>query len=485
MENDLPASSPAPSNRPSDAAGPRSSGEEERSPRRPPRRRGPREGEPPRPGGEGENSSAPATATASSSAGDRPPRRSREGGGSGEPRRDGPPRRGGSGSAGRGERGGPGGRRGGGGERKERPEQAAAPAREATIATTTAQDTADREHLGGPLLAAVSRSFSLSINLLPEPLRGPISLGYLLARALDTIADGADAAPVEARLGHLRAVLEMLKYGPDPAALRVIAKDLAPRQTHAGERELLTKLAPLLAWYESLEGADRWDLGRTLARIGYGQELDLRRFGGGKPEEPAGEVRALATAAETQEYAYLVAGSAGEFWTRLCERHLSGYAKLPGEEMLARGKRLGQGLQLVNILRDLPRDLAAGRCYLPAEDLAADGLTADDLVKEPARARPLLAKWRAATVDHLDAGWQYVQAIRASKLRYAVALPALLAVRTLEKLAKTSPLETDVPVKVDRATLKRLMLTSAAANLLAPPLLDRLYRGPRDKARAA
>ena len=109
----------------------------------------------------------------------------------------------------------------------------------------------------------------------------------------------------------------------------------------------------------------------------------------------------------------------------------------------------------------------------------------DDLKKEPARARPLIAKWRAAAVEHLDAGWRYVQAVKASKLRYAVALPALLAVRTLELLAKTSSLETDAPVKVDRAALKRLMLTSAAANLLAPPLLDRLYRGPRNKAAAA
>ena len=49
-------------------------------------------------------------------------------------------------------------------------------------------------------------------------------------------------------------------------------------------------------------------------------------------------------------------------------------------------------------------------------------------------------------------------------------------------MAKTSSLETSAPVKVDRGTLKRLMLTSAAANLLAPALLDRLYRGPRDKA---
>ena len=48
--------------------------------------------------------------------------------------------------------------------------------------------------LGGPLLASVSRSFYLSIRLLPRRLRAPIGLAYLLARASDTIADSADVA---------------------------------------------------------------------------------------------------------------------------------------------------------------------------------------------------------------------------------------------------------------------------------------------------
>lgn len=344
---------------------------------------------------------------------------------------------------------------------------------------TPAAENDERTHLAGPLLTAVSRSFAISIKLLPEPLRGPISLGYLFARALDTIAD-SPAAPAPDRLGHLRAVLDMLKYGVDPTALRALDRALAPRQTHPGERELLGKLPALFSWMETLTDADRWDLQRTLARIGYGQELDLRRFGG--EEGGGGEPKSLETAQDTQDYAYLVAGSAGEFWTRLCDRHLPDYAKLPAAEMLQLGRQLGQGLQLVNILRDLPRDLAAGRCYLPAEDLAAHNLSAADLLKTPARARPLLAKWRAAAVEHLDAGWRYVQAVQPSKLRYAVALPALLAVRTLALLAKTSPLETPEPVKVPRMAVRQLMLTSAAASILAPRLLDRLYKGPRKAA---
>jgi phytoene synthase len=50
---------------------------------------------------------------------------------------------------------------------------------------------------------------------------------------------------------------------------------------------------------------------------------------------------------------------------------------------------LGVALQLTNILRDIPHDLARGRVYLPLEDLAAHGCTVDDLAKgsvtEPVR----------------------------------------------------------------------------------------------------
>ncbi len=40
--------------------------------------------------------------------------------------------------------------------------------------------------------------------------------------------------------------------------------------------------------------------------------LDLERFDNPK------EVRVLGTAADLDEYTYLVAGCVGEFWTRLC-----------------------------------------------------------------------------------------------------------------------------------------------------------------------
>jgi phytoene/squalene synthetase len=57
----------------------------------------------------------------------------------------------------------------------------------------------------GNLLRQVSRSFYLSLTVLPGPLREPIGLAYLLARAADTIADTELVARKD-RLGHLETV---------------------------------------------------------------------------------------------------------------------------------------------------------------------------------------------------------------------------------------------------------------------------------------
>src|ERR1700737_2482524 len=57
--------------------------------------------------------------------------------------------------------------------------------------------------LRGQILRQVSRSFYLSIFVLPKKLRDPISLGYLLARASDTIADTTQI-PIELRIEKLQ-----------------------------------------------------------------------------------------------------------------------------------------------------------------------------------------------------------------------------------------------------------------------------------------
>lgn len=356
-----------------------------------------------------------------------------------------------------------------GGSREDRPARASTPAPAAVAAEPPTE-------VGAGLLESVSRSFSITINLLPAELRGSISAGYLLARALDTVADTA-AVPAAKRLTHLRALLEMIKYGADPETLRPLQKEIGAGQPHDGERTLIEQLGGCLAALETLPPSDRWELRRTLARIGRGQELDIQRFG-----DAAAEPKPLSTADELDEYTYLVAGCVGELWTRLCAEHLpAGWSKRDEAAMLSLGKRFGQGLQMVNILRDLPADLADGRCYLPADLLAKHGLDAAALRTAPAKARSLLNELRETTLGHLDAAWDYVSAIGARKLRHAVALPVLIGLETLNLLAKNPALESAERVKMPRSALRRLM-ASAALGAVLPGWLDGLHGRLRRRA---
>src|SRR5882757_2811388 len=98
--------------------------------------------------------------------------------------------------------------------------------------------------LGGPLLASVSRSFYLSIRLLPRKLRAPIGLAYLLARASDTIADSTEA-PVATRLQHLTAFARMIRSGR-PDGLDELQREI--HTAHPGETMLLCNLDRCVEW---------------------------------------------------------------------------------------------------------------------------------------------------------------------------------------------------------------------------------------------
>ena len=110
--------------------------------------------------------------------------------------------------------------------------------------------------------------------------------------------------------------------------------------------------------------------------------LDLQRF-----DNPH-EIRALSTAADLDEYTYLVAGCVGEFWTRLCFRHVRQFSSRTEDEMLALGRRYGMALQLINVLRDAGSDLRAGRCYFPEHAIKRG---APDSLADPLRTGALPA----------------------------------------------------------------------------------------------
>src|SRR6185369_7868636 len=213
------------------------------------------------------------------------------------------------------------------------------------------------------LLRATSRSFYLTLRVLPAAIRSQIGLAYLLARTTDTIAD-TEIVPPAQRLDALQNLRDRI-LGQNSAPLDF--GELAQQQASPAEKLLLEKTSDSLALLQTLSPGDLKLVREVLVTITSGQELDLRRFGGSATgNHPAGKIIPLETAVELDDYTYRVAGCVGEFWTKICRAHLFPKAKLDEKQFIADGIRFGKGLQLVNILRDLPADLQKGRCYLPS-----------------------------------------------------------------------------------------------------------------------
>src|ERR1700710_382709 len=98
-----------------------------------------------------------------------------------------------------------------------------------------------RAFLLGPLLKGVSRSFYLTLRVLPVGMRDPIGLAYLLARAADTIADTSLITPGQ-RLELLLSVSSQVYGTLDYASLTRIAVEVAAQQEESGEKHILESL---------------------------------------------------------------------------------------------------------------------------------------------------------------------------------------------------------------------------------------------------
>ncbi|MCS7090160.1 MAG: squalene/phytoene synthase family protein [Limisphaera sp.] len=303
------------------------------------------------------------------------------------------------------------------------------------------------------LLRATSRSFYLSLRVLPWPVREPIALAYLAARTTDTIADVA-ALSVTTRLDALETMMQQLQKGPQAGPIPT--PGLGCPGLSRAEQQLLENWPHTLQALRQLDPSDQADVRQVLRQIIHGQQLDLLRFGCGIQTMRA--VRALRTAAELNHYTYCVAGSVGEFWSCVCRRHLFPKAVLDEVTWMQDAVRFGQGLQLVNILRDLASDLRQGRCYLPEDELQACGLHVDQLLDPTAwgRFQPCFEKWRIQAIQHLQRGWQYTLALprRQVRLNLACAWPLLIGGRTLQRLKKVNPLDPTQRVKISRREVR-------------------------------
>lgn len=269
------------------------------------------------------------------------------------------------------------------------------------------------------LLQKTSRTFALAIPLLDEPTRRSVSLAYLVMRVIDTFED-ASAWPKARRVEALQEVTSLLRgpaEGWTNGARRLVERArVRPWPTaHAGYLELLDQAHHVFDALGALPAAHRRVVSSVSATMASGMAGFVERA------DERGRLR-LESPDELKAYCYVAAGLVGELLTEL---FLLDAPRLAGASAELRGTMVafGEGLQLVNILKDARADADEGRLFLPG-------------------ALPLDEVFAMARADLIEGG-RYVRALQAHDApRGMLAFPGiclLLAWRTLQALEAKRP----------------------------------------------
>lgn len=311
---------------------------------------------------------------------------------------------------------------------------------------------ADR-HLLEDVLAPVSRAFYLTIRILPRASRLPIGLAYLLARTADTIAD-TQALSAQDRERKLIELEGALRERPR----QVPRFDLEAPDPH--ERRLLGALPQALDLYYRLPAGERDPISRVVATLISGMRFDLDKF---PPQQ--GRVSSLTSSDELENYIYLVAGCVGEFWTEVMHRQHGLFPAAALADTQRRGVNFGKALQLTNVLRDAPRDLDSGRCYLPSHQLETWGLQPADLMREGGarQAWAVYREWLLKALEYYEDAIVYACRVPVShlRLRLAVIWPISIGLETLRLWTVQSGwMPGRAPSKVSRPWIYKMLVVS-------------------------
>jgi farnesyl-diphosphate farnesyltransferase len=308
------------------------------------------------------------------------------------------------------------------------------------------------------LLPGVSRTFALTIPQLPGALRAVVTNAYLLCRTADTIEDEVSLTPDEKQEFHDRFVAVVAeRESPD-----AFARALEPRLsavTLPAERELIRETAGVVAVTHGFGDRQRAAIERCVRIMCEG----MPRF------QRHANLGGLADVRELDLYCYYVAGVVGEMLTEL----FCAYA--PAIEarrsvLASLSTSFGQGLQMVNIIKDTWADRQRGACWLPRTVFRRVGLDLQTL--EGARDGASVAALSAAFDElialahgHLRNAFTYTMAIPRDEtgIRRFLLWALGLAVLTLRKLHGNVAFLGGESVKVSRRMVKATVMTTSLA----------------------
>ena len=341
-----------------------------------------------------------------------------------------------------------------------------------------AQRAADAERFARGILPAVSRTFALSIRLLPGELGRAVLTAYLLCRIADTFED-APALPAAEKAALLDELQRCFDDADAADALPARVATLAGEPAHVR----LTRHADLVfLLYRMLSPRTREHVQRWVGEMIGGMRKFVLLYPNG--------IR-IQSLEEYREYCYYVAGTVGYLLTDLWHEHVPSIGERRYLVLREKCRAFAEALQTVNILKDVATDAEReNSIYVPEQLLREHGSShAEILHADRVRGtRAALATLVALAHHDLEGARSYLLLIprRAVPIRLFCVLPLLFAYATLRDLTRLPhALAQRKVVKISRREVKsltRIGFLMIMSNRGLRWLSDRAMRRPFEAA---
>ena len=296
------------------------------------------------------------------------------------------------------------------------------------------------------VLPGVSRTFALTIPVLPGRLADVVTNAYLLCRIADTIEDDPGLGSREKEAFHQR-FLSVIKGTEDAGEFAAALTPSLSSRILPDERDLVRNTAEVIRVTYGFTDKEREALTRCLSIMCSGMSKFQRD----------NSLRGLRDLKELGAYCYVVAGVVGEMLTDLFCIHCPELVKKRGE-LRRLAVSFGQGLQMTNILKDIWDDRRGGMCWLP-QSMFADRRFRLERLDEYHRTHTFRAGMHAligVTHRHLQNAIEFACHIpvRETAIRRFCLWPIGLAVMTLQKLYRNPYFTSGDQVKVSRRVVR-------------------------------
>lgn len=331
-------------------------------------------------------------------------------------------------------------------------------------------DTVERRRFCANMLPRVSRTFALSISFLPERLKHPVSVSYLLCRIADTLEDSPnELLRVEEKVQLLGIFRDSLDSPDIPNLNRL---QCAFDENATADQELVRRCDIVLNEFHSFPESKK-----SCIRPWVQEMCDGMAEYVSKSSHPADQISGgVETTDDLEQYCYFVAGTVGNLLTDLFydERDIA------NEKHKALARRFGLGLQLTNIIKDLCVDTEGGRYFIPRDACQSVGITQEDFFEpdHAAAAQKIILSLVARAKEHLKFALEYCLGLPRTEygIRMFCLVSMFLALKTLALVKRRShALGRGEGIKISRPQVYRTALMSSL--IARSNLLCQLYFG--------